>query len=494
MKSSSLVLLVAGVVALVGVGGGPLRAAERPNIVIFLADDLGYADVGCFGATRYRTPRLDRMAQEGMRLTNFYVSQAVCTASRAALMTGCYTNRVGLAGALNHTSKTGIHPEELLLPELCKQHGYGTAIFGKWHLGTTPMFNPTKHGFDEYLGLPYSNDNSKYHPTMAAEMPPLPLYDGEKVIELDPDQRQFTRRFTERAVAFIERHRERPFLLYVPHVMPHVPIFASEAFAGKSGAGLWGDVVQELDWSMGAILDTLQRLKLDEKTLVLFFSDNGPWLSYGEHAGSAGPLREGKLTSFEGGVRVPGIARWPGRIPAGTVTAEPLMTIDLLPTMARLLGATLPAERVIDGKDILPLLEGRPGARSPHEALFFWAGDELQAVRAGRWKLHFAHPYLTVAGEPGRGGKPSNWGKLSPQGMGQSGLAGIASRHGHRVAQQELALYDLAADPGESRNLATKQPGVVARLTELARPMRIALGDTLTGTKAQAARPVGMDR
>lgn len=470
------------------------HAAERPNVVLFFVDDLGYADVGCFGAAKHKTPNLDRMAAEGLRLTDFYVAQAVCSASRAALMTGCYPNRVGMQGALNHTSKAGLHPDEFLMPEMFKQNGYATAIYGKWHLGTTALFHPMRHGFDDYLGLPYSNDNSKYHPSLAPEMPPLPLYDGLEVAELDPDQSLFTQRFTERAVAFIERHKDTPFFLYIPHVMPHVPVFASAAFEGKSGAGRYGDVVEELDWSMGVLLDTLKRLGLDEKTLVIFMSDNGPFLSYGEHAGRAAPLREGKLTSYEGGVRVPFIARWPGRIPAGAVSAEPVMTIDLLPSFARLLDVLLPAERVIDGRDALSVLLGEAGARSPHEALFFWAGDELQAVRSGKWKLHFAHPYITVDGEPGRGGKPSNWENMKPKSITQSGIAGIASRHGYRVEQQELALYDLETDPGESRNLAADNADVVARLEALAVPMREALGDALTGTIAKEARPVGMDQ
>jgi arylsulfatase len=345
-----------------GLGLGLSAEARKPNVVLFLVDDLGYSDVGCFGAKGIKTPRLDQMAKEGIRLTDFYVAQAVCSASRAALMTGCYANRVGMQGALNHTSKAGLHPDEFLLPELLKREGYATGIYGKWHLGTTAMFHPMKHGFDDYLGLPYSNDNSKYHPSLAAEMPPLPLYDGEKVAEVDPDQSQFTKRFTERAVAFMEQHREEPFFVYLPHVMPHVPIFASEAFKGKSEAGLYGDVVEELDWSMGVILDTIKRLGLDEETLVMFFSDNGPFLSYGEHSGHAVPLREGKLTSYEGGVRVPFIARWPGKIRAGSVSAEPVMEIDLLPTMARLLGAELPKERVIDGMDVSGVLMGEEGA------------------------------------------------------------------------------------------------------------------------------------
>lgn len=471
----------------------PSTAAERPNIVLFLVDDMGYSDIGSFGAQQYDTPHLDRLAKEGVKLTSFYVAQAVCSASRAALMTGSYANRVGMQGALNHTSRSGLHPAEYLLSELLKDHGYQNGIYGKWHLGTTPLFHPLKHGFDDYLGIPYSNDNSKYHPSLAHEMPPLPLYDGEKVVELDPDQRLFTKRFTERAVSFIEKHQKESFFVYLPHVMPHVPIFASDAFERMSRGGLWGDVMEELDWSMGQILTTLERLKLDDNTLILFFSDNGPFLSYGDHAGHAEPLREGKLTSYEGGVRVPFLARWPGKIQPGGVSAEPVMAIDLLPTIAHLLDAPLPADRVIDGKNIWPILAGQANAKSPHEALFFWAGSELQAVRSGQWKLHFPHPYITVDGEPGKGGKPANWENMKPNPITQSGIAGIASRHGYRVEQQELALYDLQADPGESRNLAAAQPEVVARLQALAEPIRSALGDSLTNTPASQARPLGQE-
>ena len=461
----------------------------KPNIVIFFTDDQGYADVGCFGAKDIRTPNIDSLAQAGTRFTNFYVSQPVCTASRASLMTGCYANRVGLQGALNHTSREGIHPDEGLLPELCKSQGYATACYGKWHLGTAPMFLPTRHGFDDYLGIPYSNDNTKYHPVLSKSMPPLPLYDGEKIVAEDPDQAQFTRMFTERAVKFIDEHAEQPFLLYMPHVMPHVPIFASDDFRGRSQRGLYGDVIEELDWSLGEVLKALTKNKLDERTLVIFASDNGPFLSYGEHAGSAKPLREGKLTTFEGGVRVPCIMRWPGVIPAGRTCDEVCATIDLVPTIGKLIGAKLP-ERKLDGLDIGPLLKD-PDAKSPHDVLYFYAGTELQALRGGKWKLHFPHPYLTVAAEPGVGGKPSNWGKLEPKSITQSGLEGIASRHGYRVEQLELSLFDLDADPGESRNVAAAHPEVVKRLQSLASQARQDLGDKLTGDVGANVRPAG---
>jgi len=467
----------------------PTRAAERPNIIVILADDLGYGDLGCFGAKQIKTPHLDQLAREGTRFTNFYVSQPVCTASRASLLTGCYANRVGLAGALNHSSRNGIHPNEQLLPELLRAQGYATAILGKWHLGHVDAFHPTRHGFDEYLGIPYSNDNSKYHPVIRG-IPPLPLYDGKRVIEEDPDQSQFTRRFTERAIDFIERHHDRPFFVYLPHVMPHVPIFASDEFRGRSPAGLYGDVVEELDANVGKLLGALRRLKLDDSTLVIFLSDNGPFLSYGNHAGSAGVLREGKLTTFEGGVRVPAIMRWPQQIPAGRTCDEPLASIDLLPTLVGLARAELP-ERRIDGLDIWPVVAGQPGAVGPHSALYFYEGTALQAVRAGDWKLHLAHDYLTVAGPPGKDGKPSNYDNLKPESIAQSGIRGIASRHGYDVRRLELSLFNLRDDPGERTNLAAKHPDVVKRLMEFVEQARSDLGDSSVDRPGKNLRPAG---
>ena len=466
------------------------RASDRPNVVLIFADDLGYGDVACFGSSRVHTPHLDALAAEGRRFTSFYVAQAVCTASRAALLTGCYANRVGLQGALNHTSPNGISREEELLPELLHDVGYATGIFGKWHLGLPPFFSPLRHGFDEWLGIPYSNDNSKYHPVLASEMPPLPFYDGDSVIEADPDQATFTRRLTERAVDFIGRHRGRAFFLYLPHIMPHVPIFASPEFAGKSGGGLYADVIQELDHSVGEILTALDQNGLAGNTIVVFTSDNGPFLSYGSHAGSAGPFRGGKLTTFEGGVRMPFIVRWPGHIPAGTVCDEPVMSIDLLPTLTGLAGAAQP-RLPIDGLDIRTLLLGAPAARTPHEALYFYSGAELQAVRSGRWKLHFAHPYLSVNGPTRDDGKPAGWGSLQPQSITQSGISGIASRHGYRVEQQRQALYDLVTDPGETHDVSADHPDIVSRLSGLAEAMRGDLGDALTDRSAIGARPVG---
>jgi arylsulfatase A-like enzyme len=447
----------------------PTRADDRPNVVIIYADDLGYADIGPFGAKRYRTPNLDRMAAEGIKFTDFYVAQAVCTASRTALLTGCYPNRLGMLGALGPDAKIGIADGERTLAEVCKSRGYATAIFGKWHLGRPPQFLPTHHGFDEYFGLPYSNDMWPKHPTNPRAYPELPLIEGDRIKQEDPDQKLLTTWYTEHAVSFIDRNHDRPFFLYVPHSMPHVPLFVSDERAGKSGAGLYGDVIAEIDWSVGQILDALKRHGLDEKTLVIFASDNGPWLSYGDHAGSAGPLREGKGTSFEGGVRVPFVARWTGKVPAGAVCREPSMTIDLLPTIASLIGAASP-ERPIDGIDITPLLMGKEGAKSPHEAYYIYWDNGLEAVRSGRWKLHFPHEYRSMEGQaPGSGGRPGSY---------------VQKKIGK-------ALFDLEADIGERRDVSADHPEVLARLEALAEKAREDLGDSLTGVKGRGVRQPG---
>ena len=462
----------------------------RPNIVLILFDDLGYGDLSCFGSKTIRTPHIDALAKQGTRFNQFYVSQAVCSASRASLMTGCYANRVGMEGALNHTSPQGIHPNEWLLPEMLKSQGYATAIFGKWHLGLSPYFSPLRNGFDEYLGIPYSNDNSKFHPTSASEMPPLPLYDGEDVVETDPDQSRFTQRFTERAVDFIDRKKDQPFFLYVPHVMPHVPIFASAEFKGHSPNGLYADVVEELDASVGKMVDAIERAGIRENTLIILSSDNGPFLSYGSNAGTSGGLREGKLTAYEGGVRVPCIMSWPGKIPAARVSDEALMTIDLLPTIAKWLGAPLP-NNPLDGLDISDCLFGKANAKSPHHSLLFYSGSELHAVRSGDWKLHLPHSYISVDGEPGRDGKPARYGRLLPKSMNQSGVAGIASRHGYRVEQQALALYNLKDDPAESVDVSSEHPSIVKELLVVAEAAKQAIGDSISGAVGSEIRRCG---
>ena len=318
-----------------------LAVAKPPNVVIMFMDDMGYADIGPFGAKDYPTPNLDRMAKEGRKFTDFYVTQAVCSASRAGLLTGCYNVRIGILGALGPKSNIGINPNEVTIAEICKQKGYATGCFGKWHLGHHKKFLPKQHGFDEYFGLPYSNDMWPYHPGVlhlsmeerVKRWPHLPLIEGNKVINpkvSGKDQEQLTKQYTERAVSFIEKNKDKPFFAYIPHSMVHVPLYVSEKFKGKSGAGLFGDVMMEVDWSVGEIMKTLRKHKLEKNTLFLFTSDNGPWLNYGDHAGSAAPLREGKGTMFDGGCREPTLAWWPGKIPANSVCSEPAMTIDLV--------------------------------------------------------------------------------------------------------------------------------------------------------------------
>lgn len=443
-----------------------LPAKETPpNVVLIFADDLGYGDLACFGNATIRTPNLDRLAKEGVRLTSFHTAQAVCSASRTALLTGCYPNRVGILGALGPASKIGIHDDETTLGELLKARGYATAIYGKWHLGHHPRFLPTRHGFDDYHGLPYSNDMWPNHPT--SKFPALPLIEGDKTIATNPDQTTLTTRYTQRAVAFIEKNRQRPFFVYMPHSMPHVPLFVSDKHKGKSKAGLYGDVIEELDWSVGEVLKALKDNGLEENTLVMFTSDNGPWLSYGNHSGVAGPLREGKGTTFEGGVRVPFVARWPARIKPGRVSAEPAMTIDVFPTLAKLSGAKLP-ERRIDGKDISALLI-EDKARSPHDALYFYWDRELQAVRSGKWKLHFPHSYRSLKDKGGLDGKPGPY---------------VQKKIG-------LALFDLDQDVGESTDVAEKNPEVVKRLQALADDMRAELGDSATKQVGRGVREPG---
>ncbi|KPK78141.1 MAG: arylsulfatase [Phycisphaerae bacterium SM23_30] len=456
-------------------GGGDKRP---PNVVIIFTDDQGYADVGCYGAKGYTTPHLDRMAREGMRFTSFYVSQAVCSASRVSLLTGCYANRVSILGALGPGAQHGLHPEEETIAEVLKKKGYAAGIFGKWHLGHHREFLPLQHGFDEYLGVPYSNDmwpigyDGKPAPEGAkAGYPFLPLIDGnEKVTEIRTlqDQDTLTTRYTERAVKFIEKNKDRPFFLYVPHSMVHVPLGVSDKFRGKSEQGMYGDVMMEIDWSVGQILRSLERYKLAENTLVIFTSDNGPWLNFGNHAGSAFPLREGKGTMWEGGVRVPCLMRWPGHIPSGRVCDEMAATIDLLPTLAAIAGAPLPKNK-IDGVSLLPLLEGREGA-NPRDHYFYYYGRELRCVRQGKWKLHFPHSHRSYAGvAPGRDGLPG------PYAQGQTGLE----------------LYDLEDDISETKNVADKYPLVVEQLKILAEAARDDLGDTLTKRNGKNVRPPG---
>lgn len=426
---------------------------DRPNVVIIFVDDMGYGDIGAFGST-VKTPNLNRLAKEGTRFTDFYVAQAVCSASRAALLTGCYPNRIGILGALSPKSKIGISSNEVTIAQMLKTRGYATAIFGKWHLGDAPQFLPTHHGFDEYFGLPYSNDMWPKHPVNPTNYAPLPLIEGDEVIQRMPDQTQLTTWYTERAQDFIRRNKQRPFFLYLAHNMPHVPLHVSDKFFRRSGHGLYGDVTMELDWSVGEVIKTLRETGHDRDTLVIFTSDNGPWLTYGNHAGTAGPLREGKATSFDGGVREPFIAWWPGKIPAGQTCRELAASIDIFPTVAELCGAKISRDRTIDGKNIWPLLSGVKNAKSPHDAYFIYWGKALHAVRSGKWKLHLPHTYLTIV-TPGADGMP---GKT-------------------KEPKLDLQLFDLEKDVGEQHNVAAQFPDVVERMKNLAEQCREDLGD-----------------
>ncbi len=453
------------------------HAANRPpNVVIIFTDDQGYADVGSFGAQGFETPNLDRMAQNGRRFTNFHVAQPVCSASRAALLTGCYPNRIGIGGALGPHSKIGISDEEITLAQMLKTKGYATGMAGKWHLGDEPQFLPTRRGFDEYLGIPYSHDMWPHHPENPKAYPILPLIENEKIINADlqpADLETITARYTQRAVSFIDKNKDRPFFFYLAHNLPHVPLFVGEKFKGKSKRGLYGDVIEEIDWSVGEVISALKRNNLEENTLVIFASDNGPWLSYGNHSGSAFPLREGKGTSWEGGTRVPCVMQWPGKIAANTVCKTMAMTIDLLPTIAKLVGAELPKNK-IDGLDIWPLLSGAPDAKNPHDAYaFYYANNQLQAVTSGdgRWKMILPHTYRTMNDQtPGKEGTPGQY---------------------RNIKLEKAALYDLQNDVEELHDVAATQPEIVLQLQKFAETMRADLGDSLASSKGNGTRPVG---
>ena len=415
-----------------------LAAAEQPNFVVIFTDDQGYGDLRCFGGQHVSTPRIDQMAEEGSRLTSFYVAAPVCTPSRAALMTGCYPKRIDMATGSNFVvllagDPKGLHPDEVTIAEVLKTAGYQTGIFGKWHLGDQPEFLPTRQGFDEYFGIPFSHDIHPFHPRQDHfQFPPLALLENETVIEMDPNADTLTKRITEHAVSFIQRHKEHPFLLYIPHPIPHRPLHVSADFMKavpkdvtsklamengtvdyKTRDRLFRQAIAEIDWSVGQILDELKAQGLDERTLVIFTSDNGPAV------GSAGPLRGRKGSTYEGGMRESTVIRWPGKIPNGKSNAELMTTMDLLPTFAKLAGADLQQDRIIDGKDIWPTLTGK--APTPHEAFFYHRGNSLNAVRSGPWKLHVNN------------GKPTQ-------------------------------LYNLEADIGEKNNVVNSHPDVVRRL------------------------------
>ena len=430
-------------------------SARPPNVVVIFIDDMGYGDIGPFGATKQRTPHLDRMAKEGMKLTSFYATP-VCSVSRAQMMTGCYGARVSVPGVYFPGQSVGLNPAEVTVAERLKEKGYATQMVGKWHLGDQPEFLPTRQGFDHYLGIPYSNDMLKK--SADTKIPVVPLLRDEKIAELmdGEGQRRMVELYTKEAVDFIGRNKEKPFYLYYAHNAVHTPIYPGAAFAGKSQNGRFGDWVEEVDWSVGQVLDALRSQGLDKDTLVIFTSDNGPWLTKGADGGSAGPLRGGKGSTWEGGVRVPTLAWWPGRVPAGSVNDAVAATIDLLPTFVSLAGGTVPATPVIDGRDITSILLGQ-SKESAREAHYYFAGYNLQAVRQGRWKL-----------------------ALVPQ------PEGMNNKNGPKVADG-LRLYDLDAEIGEQTDVAAQHPEVVAKLKALADKMSAEIG----GKEPTARRPAG---
>lgn len=415
----------------------PNTPYARPNVVLIVADDMGFSDMGCYGATDISTPNLDALAHSGVRFSNFYAAQAVSSASRAAIMTGCYSNRVGLQGALTPGSQYGISAEETTIAEMLRRIGYATGMVGKWHLGDLEQFLPTNHGFQSYFGIPYSNDMWPHHPQKIA-FPPLPLIENTKVVKILEDQTELTTWYTERAIQFIDNNHNKPFFLYLAHNMPHVPLYVSNKFKGKSGRGLYGDVIMEIDWSLGEVMKTLRKYGVDKNTIVIFTSDNGPWLAYGGHAGRALPLREGKHTTWDGGQRVPCIISWPAAVANDSLCEQAAMNTDLLPTIAQATGAPLPG-KTIDGKTLMPLLANPSTAPCQHEALYFYYENQLQAVRAGKWKLHLPHSYSSLNGRSGR-----NDGMPVP----------------YDILSTDWALYDLANDPAESQNLYGKYPEI----------------------------------
>ncbi len=428
---------------------------EKPNIILINCDDLGYGDLACYGSTVNKTPYLDKMAAEGVRFTDYHVMSPVCSASRAALMTGCYPQRVGVPGVLFPGNAIGLHPDEITIADVLKGEGYRTKIVGKWHCGDQPAFLPTNHGFDEYYGLPYSNDMGIQGPIeKRPERVPLPLLRNDEVIQEQPDQRGLTERYTEECVRFIRDNKQGPFFLYLAHMYVHVPLFVPDRFLKQAKNGGYGAAVECIDWVAGVLFDELRRQGLDENTIVIFTSDNGSRAR--DEGGSNAPLRGNKATTWEGGQRVPCIVRWPGSVPARRVCDELITSMDFLPTLARLAGTTAPRDRTIDGKDIAPLLLGEKGAASPHAVFYYYIQQRLEAVRKGKWKLHV--------------------------GKGQ-----MFARSSEPVKE----LYDLDADIGEQENVYDQHPDVVADLMATLDAARQDLGDAITETEGNGCRPVG---
>ena len=458
--------------------------SKTPNVIIILMDDMGYGDLAVTGALNFQTPHIDKLANEGMRFTDFLVGQPVCTASRAALLTGCYPNRIGMYGALMPHSTIGLNPDEFNMARMLKSKGYKTAMIGKWHLGDAKQLMPKQQGFDDYYGLPYSNDmwlvgfDGKIHPEDPIKGKykdlPLPLIEGNETVQVMrslKDEEQLTTLYTERAVNYIDKSDGKPFFLYLAHSMPHVPLAVSDKFKGKSKQGLYGDVMMEVDWSIGEVMNALKKKGIDENTLVIFTSDNGPWLKYGNHAGSGGGFREGKMTVYEGGSRVPCLMRWKGTIPAGLICNQLTSTIDIYPTLANIVGAKLPDHK-IDGVDIIPLLRGDMSASPRKYFYYFYNKNDLKAVRRDNWKLVLPCKSQLTYDELPRG-KDAFPGKTTEKDI-------------------LIALYDLANDPREQYDVKEQYPEIVEELQKVAESARAEFGDDLTGRKGNGdIRPPG---
>ena len=484
---NALFLKAVGLIVLFSALSCETRESEKvvdsstPNIIVIFTDDQGYGDVGCYGATGFETPNIDKLASQGMRFTNHYSAQPVCSASRAGLLTGCYPNRIGISGALFPRHEIGLNPEELTIAEMLKTEGYATAIYGKWHLGHHEKFLPLQHGFDEYVGVPYSNDmwpikldGTRAEPGKGrGDHPNLPIMEGNEIIEEITSlagQDKLTTLYTEKAVDFINRKKDEPFFLYVPHSMPHVPLGVSDKFRGKSEQGMYGDVMMEIDWSVGQIMKALKENNIEDNTIVIFTTDNGPWLNYGNHAGSSGGLREGKTTSWEGGQRVPFIIKWPGTTPEGVVCNKLSSTIDLLPSFAEITGASLP-DNEIDGLSVTALWKGDFDAEPRKEMYYYFGKNNLNGVRKGNWKLVFPHTfssYHTMPGNDGKGGRRI------------------------KTVVDSLELYNMMRDPGEEYNVINLYPEIALDLQSVAEAAREELGDLNVGIeKGSGNREIG---
>ena len=440
---------------------------NSPNIVFILADDLGYGDLSSYGSETIETINIDKLAENGVKLTSYYAAQPVCSASRAAILTGVYPNRIGIYNAFGPTSDSGISHNEYTLAEMLKDNGYKTGIFGKWHLGSKKEFFPTNHGFDEFYGILYSNDMWRWHPEYPEGYPQdLLLYRNENALKEIIDQSNLTKDITTESINFIEKNKGNPFFLYIAHPQPHVPLFVSEDFEDLTGNGLYADVITEIDYSVGRVLDKIEESGLTENTIVVFTSDNGPWLSYGNHSGSSGIYREGKGTTWEGGVRVPSIIKFPNGLKPNEID-EPIMAIDWMPTFANITRSKL-SQNKIDGKDIWPLLSGEVN-QSPHEKLYFYYRvNELHSIRMNDWKIQFSRTYRSLNGKKG-------------------GKDGIPVKYEmNNIDKNEL--YNLKDDPQERIDVYDKFPEIAKKMEELAEKARVELGDNLKGRKGKGNR------